>query len=129
MLDGLAAYVRALRPEACAGGGRNVGLASRLALVDRSGGAGRGRGRRDPPAAARRRPIELGAIDERFAIPGGESARAVLREADRELARLRSGGGDLDSWHRDWPERRRELLRLERRSLFDRRRLKAALAG
>ncbi|HEX8622557.1 MAG TPA: hypothetical protein VF718_11365, partial [Allosphingosinicella sp.] len=75
-------------------------------------------------AAAR---SQLGAVDERFAIPGGEPARAVLREADRELARLRSDGGDLRAWRRAWPERRRKLLRLERKSLYDASRLRQAL--
>jgi hypothetical protein len=128
VLDGLAAYVRALRPEACRGGGRRVGLASRLALTERAvelAATERGETRRLLFAAAR---SQLGAIDERFAIPGGEPARALLRDADRDLAALRSDEGDLGAWRRHWPERRRKLLRLERASLYDPRKLKAALA-
>lgn len=129
VLEGLAAYVRALRPEACRGGERRVGLASQLELADRAvelASAEEGETRSLLLAAAR---SQLGMVDERFAIPGGESARALLREADRELAALRSGRGDMRAWRRNWPERRRKLLRLERASLYDERRLKVALAG
>jgi hypothetical protein len=129
VLDGLAAYVRALRPEACKGLETRVDLASRLALVDDAVGlasAEQGETRRLLFAAAR---SQLGAIDERFAIPGGEAARALLRDADRELAALRAGGGDLRAWRRNWTDRKRRLLRLERNSLFDERRLRASLAG
>ena len=128
VLDGLAAYVRALRPEGCRGGDRRISLASRLVLAEQAvalAAAEQGETRRLLFAAAR---SQLGAIDERFAIPGGEPARALLRDADRDLAALRSGNGDLGAWRRHWPERRRQLLRLERRSLFDPQRLRAALA-
>lgn len=128
VLAGLAAYVRALRPEACRGGERRIGLASRLELAERAvelAAIEEGETRRLLIAAAR---SQLGAVDERFAIPGGEPARALLRDADRELAALRSGRGDIRAWRRNWPERRRRLLRLERNSLYDQRRLKAALA-
>jgi hypothetical protein len=129
VLDGLAAYVRALRPEACRGGERRVRLESQLALAERAvelAETERGETRRLLLAAAR---SQLGAVDERFAIPGGETARAVLRDADRALADLRSERGDLRAWRRSWPERRRKLLRLERDSLYDKRKLRAALAG
>ncbi len=129
VLEGLAAYVRALRPDACRGGERRVSLESRLALAERAvalAAAEEGETRRLLLAAAR---SQLGAVDERFAIPGGEAARAVLREADRELAALRSGRSDMEAWRRHWPERRRRLLRLERASLFDERKLRAALSG
>jgi hypothetical protein len=128
VLEGLAAYVRALRPDACRGGERRISLASRLALAERAvelAAAEQGETRRLLLAAAR---SQLGAIDERFAIPGGEAARAVLRGADRELAALRSGEGDFGAWRRDWPDRRRRLLRLEQVSLFDPGRLRASLA-
>lgn len=128
VLEGLAAYVRALRPEACRGE-RRITLASRLALAERAVELARteeGETRRLLLAAAR---SQLGAVDERFAIPGGETARALLRDADRELADLRSGRGDIRAWRRSWPERRRMLLRLERASLYDERKLRAALAG
>lgn len=129
VIDGLAAYVRALRPEACGSRGRRIGLASRLALVERAvtlAETETGDTRRLLLAAAR---SQLGTVDERFSTRGGESARAVLRAADRELAALRSGGGDLSAWRRQWPRWKRKLLRLERNSLFDSRRLRAALGG
>jgi hypothetical protein len=129
VLEGLAAYVRALRPEACKRGERRISLASRLALTGRAvelAGAEAGETRRLLFAAAR---SQLGAIDERFAIAGGEPARAVLRNADRELAALRSGQGDLGAWRRHWPGWKRRLLGLERNSLFDARRLRTSLAG
>lgn len=129
VIDGLAAYVRALRPEACGPGDRRVTLASRLAMVGEAAelGAGEeGETRRLLFAAAR---SQLGAIDERFSSPGGEPARAVLREADRELRALRSGKSDMTDWRRRWPGWKRALLRLERNSLFDPKRLRAALAA
>lgn len=127
VLDGLAAYVRALRPEACDRGERRVRLAARLALVEDAAelaAAETGETRRLLYAAAR---SLLGAIDERFAIAGGEPARAVLREADRELRRLRSGEAGTETWRRTWPAWKGRLLRLERHSLFDERRLRASL--
>ncbi|MEA3066526.1 MAG: hypothetical protein QOJ27_2987 [Sphingomonadales bacterium] len=129
VLDGLAAYVRALQPEACRRSDVPVTLESRLVLVERAVDLARdeeGETRRLLLAAAR---SQLGAIDERFAVAGGGPARALLREADRELAALRSGQGDFALWHRQWPERKRRLLRQERKSLFDPARLRAALTS
>jgi hypothetical protein len=128
VIDGLAAYVRALRPEACGRGERRVSLASRLALAGEAAdlaAAEQGETRRLLIAAAR---SQLGAIDERFTVPGGEAARAVLREADRELRALRSGKSDMSVWRSRWPGWKRRLLRLERVSLFDARRLRASIA-
>jgi hypothetical protein len=127
VLDGLAAYVRALRPEACRRSDRPVSLDSRLALVEQAvglAGGEEGETRRLLLAAAR---SQLGAIDERFTVAGGGPARAVLRQADRELAALRAGQGDLGTWYRHWPERKRRLIGLERKSLFDRTRLRESL--
>jgi len=127
VLDGLAAYVRALRPGSCGRGERRVTLFSRLASVEEASelaAAEAGETRRLLFAAAR---SQLGAIDERFTISGGESARAVLREADRELRRLRSGEAGMETWRRRWPGWKRRLLRLEPASLFDERRLRASL--
>jgi hypothetical protein len=128
VLEGLAAYVRALRPDACGSGERRISLASRLALVEEAvelGASSHGETRRLLLAAAR---SELGFVDERFTVAGGEPARALLRGADRELAALRAGEGEFGDWRRRWPDRKRRLLRLERRSLFDSKRLRAALA-
>lgn len=127
VLDGLAAYVRALRPEACGRGERRVSLESRLTLVDdavRLAAGEAGDSRRLLLAAAR---SQLGEIDERFVTPGGEPARRMLRQADRELGKLRSGETDILAWSRHWPAWRRDLLRLEPSSLFDRKRLRASL--
>lgn len=129
IIEALAAYVRALRPAHCEGTGRRVTLASRLAWVDqaaRLAAAETGDTRRLLLAAAR---SQLGEIDERFAIPGGEPARTVLRDADRMLGALRSGGGDMRPWRRHWPAWRRKLLRLERHSLFDEERLRQSLGA
>lgn len=129
VLDGLAAYVRALRPAACRRGALRVSLASRLALVEDSAdlaATSAGETRRLLLAAAR---SQLGAIDERFAITGGESGRAVLREADEELRRLRSEQGGVGRWSRQWPGWKRRLLRLESRSLFDPGRLRDAMTS
>ncbi|MET1111984.1 MAG: hypothetical protein ABWX67_10710 [Allosphingosinicella sp.] len=126
-VDGLAAYVRALRPEACAPGERRVTLASRLALAGEAAelaAARQGETRRLLLAAAR---SQLGAIDERFALPAGAPARALLRQADGELRALRSGKSDMADWRRQWPRWKRALLRLERDSLFDPERLRVAL--
>lgn len=127
VLDGLAAYVRALRPTACGRGERRVSLASRLALVEEAAELAASEGgetRRLLLAAAR---SQLGAIDERFAIAGGERARILLREADGELRELRSGESDMRRWRRHWPRWKLRLLRLESASLFDSKRLNALL--
>lgn len=128
VLAGLAAYVRALSPEACGPGPARIGLESRLARLDSAVSLAEsesGETRRLLLAAAR---SQLGEIDERFAISGGEPARALLRIADRQLAALRAGSGDWREWRRQWPNLRRRLLRLERTSLFDPARLRAAIA-
>jgi len=129
VLDGLAAYVRALRPEACGREPGRVGLSSRLALVDRAVELAldeSGETRQLLLAAAR---SQLGAIDERFAISGGEPARTILREADRTIGALRSGQGDSRAWRRHWPGWKSKLLGLERTSLFDPKRLRWTLQG
>lgn len=129
VLDGLAAYVRALGPAACGRGERRVRLASRLALVDDAVGLAAteaGETRRLLLAAAR---SQLGEVDERFAVVGGESARAVLREADRELRKLRAGEADMQTWRRRWPGWKRNLLRLEHVSLFDSKRLRDVMTS
>jgi hypothetical protein len=129
IIDALAAYVRALRPDSCRGGNRRVTLASRLALVDEAARLAAGESgdmRRLLLAAAR---SQLGEIDERFAIPGGEAARSLLREADSELFTLRSGQTGVSGWDRQWPRWQRRLLRLESRSLFDSTRLRDAMTS
>ncbi len=125
VLAGLAAYVRALRPEGCGRGERPITLASRLADVDEAVALARassGETRRLLLAAAR---STLGAIDERF--PGAPADRALLRVADSDLAAIRRGEADFARWDRRWPARKARLLADQGRSLFDPTRLRKAL--
>jgi hypothetical protein len=129
VLADLAAYVRALRPEACAGTDRPIRLAERLGEAETAVALARGtqgETRRLLLAAAR---STLGAVDERFRLPGLERDREVLRAADGDLAAIRQGKADFSLWDRNWPARRRALLRDEGRSLFSTRLLRKALAG
>jgi hypothetical protein len=125
ILAGLAAYVRALRPEGCGRGDRPITLASRLADVEAAVALARdsrGETRRLLLAAAR---STLGAIDERF--PDAQADRALLRHADADLAAIRAGRADFVRWDRSWPSRRAWLLADQRRSLFDPTQLRRAL--
>lgn len=142
ILKGLASYVRALDPAHCSSRQeRPYGLANALAdyfvalgaaetaLVDDDG---------DTAVAMLRgaRSI-LGSIDARYQGEGLEEPRAALREAGMALARIQNeirDGGALDvaatAVHRRWIATRRwaePLIRLEKRSLYNPRRLKAAL--
>ena len=129
VLAGIAAYVRALRPEGCGSGERTIALGERLGEVEtavRLAAASR-RGTRQLLLAAAR--SMLGAIDERFRLPGLERDRTLLAEADSDLRVLRAGGEDFGGWHRLWPERRKRLLADAPRSLYDPARLRIALAG
>jgi hypothetical protein len=126
-LRGLADYVRALGPKPCRRGDEPIALEARLRDVESAvalaGGADRAT-RHLLLGAAR---TGLGAVDARFQRPGLERSRAALRGADRELAAIRAGGGDLEAWRSRWPVRKRRLLRDEPRSLFNPRRLREAL--
>jgi hypothetical protein len=124
VLAALAAYVRALDPAACRGREMPVRLPDRLAEIDAAIALGRtseGETRRLLLAAAR---STLGAIDERFA--GLEADRALLRAADADLRAIRLAERDFAGWDAAWPERKRRLLRDERRSLYSAGRLAAA---
>jgi hypothetical protein len=129
VLAGLVAYVRALRPEACRGGDRPIRLADRLGDVEQAVELARlssGATRRLLLGAAR---STLGAIDERFRLPGLEVERNLLAARDRELMALRAGDGSFDAWRRAWRSTRGTLLRSEPRSLFNPGRLRRALAA
>jgi hypothetical protein len=118
VLDGLAAYVRAIRAEACRKGDAPVTLSDRLGEAESAVRLARDSDletRRLLLAAAR---SALGAIDERFRLPGLETSRALLREADRELRAIRAGQSGEEAWLRRWPERKRRLRAGEYRSLF-----------
>jgi hypothetical protein len=128
VLEGLADYVRAMDPAACPRRDEPVKLASYLRDVETAVALAAGADpdtRRLLLGAAR---TGLGAIDARFRRPGLERSRDVLRDADAELAAIREGGGDLAAWRQRWPARKRRLLRDERRSLFNPRRVQEALA-
>ncbi|MDB5699337.1 MAG: hypothetical protein JWN69_2141 [Alphaproteobacteria bacterium] len=128
VLAGLAAYVRALRPEGCGGSESSITLADRLRDVEeavRLAGQSQGATRRFLVAAAR---SALGGIDERFAVPGLERDRTLLRGADKELLAIRAGAG-FERWARGWTGTKQRLLRDERRSLFDPLVLRQALAA
>ncbi|MBA3677677.1 MAG: hypothetical protein H0W74_09785 [Sphingosinicella sp.] len=124
VLAGLAAYVRAIRPEACAGE-EAINLDSMLAETEQAAAAAAtSLAQRDREtalvliAAAR---STLGRIDERFRLPGLEPSRALLRTADRELQSVRSSadpGRNIRQWRRLWPAREAQLRRYEKRSLF-----------
>lgn len=125
-IESLAAYARALRPEAC-GPPRKITLRDRLDEVSAAvalAAAEKGELRSFLLGAAR---SQLGAIDERF--KGADAARALLRAADRDLAAIRSGEAGFETWQRRWPERRRRLMRDEGRSLFSERALRRAIAA
>lgn len=119
VLDGLSAYVRSIRAERCPQRDVPVTLSRRLDEVETALRLARGS---DPEtarlliAAAR---STLGAVDERFRLPGLEPSRALLRSIDGELRLLRAGSGDVEEWLRRWPDRRRRLMARERFSLFN----------
>jgi hypothetical protein len=127
VLAGLAAYVRALRPEGCAGSDGPIRLGDRLGEVEAAVALARdaqGETRRLLLAAAR---STLGAIDERFRLPGRERDRGALKAADGDLRAIREGHADFGAWDRSWPARKRLLLGDESRSLFSPRLLRKAL--
>lgn len=128
VLAGLAAYVRALRPEGCRRTDQPIRLGERLDEVDNAVALARyaaGETRRLLLAAAR---STLGAIDERFRLPGLERDRDVLKAADGDLGALRLGRADFGAWDRNWPSRKRRLLDDESRSLFSPATLRRELA-
>lgn len=80
---------------------------------------------------------QLGAVDERFRLPGLEPSRELLRRSDLKLrsiqAAIRSGAPDasrqMQDWQRRWPELKRRLQRQEERSFFSRRVLRRYLGS
>jgi hypothetical protein len=132
VLEGLAAYVRALDPAACpANARRPLGVAllmgdARRALRTAQAMAARG----DRPTAvtmvagARAR---LGLVDERFAEPALARDRQALRAADARLAALQQAlregrpgaAASLAAWLKDSLALEATLKRHEPASLFD----------
>lgn len=127
VLDGLVAYVRSLSPDNCRGASSGaIRLGSMLGDVDmavrlaeQSYAEGDRASARVLIAAAR---SMLGAIDERFELPGGERGRAVLRSADSDLKAIELAEAMqtpmIADWKRKWPARTSELRVFESRSLF-----------
>jgi hypothetical protein len=128
VLAGLAAYVRALRPEGCAGSDRPIRLGDRLDETEAAVALARdaqGGTRRLLLAAAR---STLGAVDERFRLPGRDRDRDALKAADGDLEAIREDRADFGAWDRSWPPRKRLLLADQGRSLFSARMLSRVLA-
>jgi hypothetical protein len=127
VLDGLVAYVRGLSPDNCSGAkSRAIRLGPMLSDVDtavrlaqESYAAGDKPTARVLVAAAR---SMLGAVDERFELPGGERSRAVLRNADADLKSIELADAlrarMFRDWRRKWPARAQELRAFEGHSLF-----------
>lgn len=124
VLEGLAAYVRAIAPSAC-GKAEPVGLdvmlsdtRAALAAASQSLAAGD----RDTAllliGAAR---SMLGNIDQRFRLPHLKASRLVLAEADRELRATRASSDPtqaIRAWESKWPSRERKLRLQAPLSLF-----------
>jgi hypothetical protein len=112
VLDGLAAYVRALDPAACPARARQpLGVALLMADARRAMRAAQAEAAAGDAAtavvmvaSARSR---LGLIDERYAAPALARSRAALRDADRRLAEAQ---GALRDRRADAPERLKTWL-------------------
>jgi len=125
-LNSVAAYVSALSPAACKGSATvPITLGSKLAEVDSAVDlAAKAYARGDPEtgrdllSAAR---STLGAIDERFQLPGLEASRQQLKNASIELFNLQQAQSPAlwATWKRDWPQRKRALGSAEPRSLYN----------
>jgi hypothetical protein len=95
VLDGLAAYVRSLRPEACpANPVQPIRMESVMADASRAMHAAEAAAaRKDGPtavlmvASAR---TQLGLVYERYQAPALQSERALLRDADLDLASIQN---------------------------------------
>ena len=134
-LDAVDAYVSALSAAACKGPATvPIALESKLAEVDSAvalaakayanGDAETGR---DLLSAAR---STLGAIDERFQLPGLEPSRRQLKDASAELFQLQQTQSPAlwAKWKRDWPQRKRMLRSAWPRSLYNPQVLRKLLA-
>jgi hypothetical protein len=128
VLDGLANYVRSLSPAACkARVAGPIALDAKLEdvetavrLAEETLGSGDEATARVMIAAAR---STLGAIHERFQVPGDESSRALLHEAAADLTKVELADKPttamLERWKKNWPARKRQLRSAEARSLFN----------
>ena len=125
-LDSVAAYVTALSPAACKGP-TSVPLTlnstleevdSAVALAARAYASGDTETGRDLLSAAR---STLGAIDERFQLPGLDGSREQLKDASADLFDLQQAQTPAlwAKWNRDWPQRKRALRSAEPRSFYN----------
>ena len=127
VLAGLAAYVRALSPEACpsAGTAEAVVVTGPISDVARAvAAAERARTLGDRPTEAAlilSARSQMQQIDERFAGFELSPVRAALRAADARLA-----GHDLAGWRRIWDRLTPRLIAQAPRSLYDPARLAKA---
>ena len=125
VLEGVAAYVRAIGREHCSSGEVRVTATSLLTEVNTAVRLAR----TEPDPATARVLIgaarsNLGRVDERFQLPGLEADRSLLAEADGELRALQELlGGRTESrrwreWDRSWRARKQRIELDAARSLF-----------
>jgi hypothetical protein len=128
VLAGLAAYVRAIRPEACKQSRDEpvtVGV-----LLD--GAMAAAKAARDTDVGTARLMLSsarwsLGKIDERYAAADLDAVRAQIRAADRGLAKIQESidvdataiPRQIDDWQRMFALLRPEIERASSRSLFN----------
>lgn len=138
VLDGLTAYVRSLSPTGCKGlQATPIRLRSMLDDVDNAMRLA-GQSYADGDKATGRLLVGaarsmLGRIDERFQLPGSETSRALLRDADSDLRVIELAPtvspDAFREWRRLWPSRAHQLLQAEPRSYFSEAVLRRALAN
>jgi hypothetical protein len=145
VLEGLAAYVRALDPAACAGGGTGGGserVTAGTAVADalRAAAAARAalahRDRLTALVMIQAARIQLGDLAEHFDGPGLAGERERLTRASFELADIADAVRRADpaaderlaGWLKRAPSWRSALLQAEPRSLYDKGRLETALS-
>jgi len=141
VLEGLTAYVRALTPAACAGGGwERVTAQAAIADALRAATAARAAlSHQDRPTALvmiQAARAQLGDLAEHFDGPALAGERLQLTRASFELADIADAvrradpatDGRVAGWLKQAPEWRAALLNAESRSLYDPGRLAAALA-
>jgi len=123
VLRGVADYVRSIAAPNCGSG--DVPLTVNVLLADIETALRLARDERNPATArlligAAR--SNLGRIDERFQLPGLESDRALLVEADGQLRALQEAFGSDHAlwkrWNSAWPARKQRLEADAARSLF-----------
>ena len=137
VLDGVVAYVRSLSAANCR---EPQTVAVRLEpmlddvetavrLAEEEYATGDQQSARVMLAAAR---SQLGAIDERFDLPGGKDNRTLLRQADSELKSIEladpASRSMFHEWQAKWPARARQLRIAEPQSFFSEPVIRRALA-